>query len=103
MRTNANVAAQNIKFYKDIGGLLVCKGIHICFREDLKYILIKDSFVPILNVKCIGKPNEIVSKIRIHYGIAIVQNEDIKLYAFIFKTTLDFAREKNLLIKRKPL
>ena len=48
MRTNANVAAQNIKFYKDIGGLLVCKGIHICFREDLKYILIKDSFVPIL-------------------------------------------------------
>ena len=44
MRTNANVAAQNIKFYKDIGGLLVCKGIHICFREDLKYILIKYSF-----------------------------------------------------------
>ena len=46
---------------------------------------------------------KLLDKIRIHYGIAIVQNEDIKLYAFIFKTTLDFARGKNLLIKRKPL
>ena len=37
---------------------------------------------------------KLLDKIGIHYGIAIVQNEDIKLYAFIFKTTLDFAREK---------
>ena len=48
MRTNANVAAQNIKFYKNIGGLLVCKGIRIRFRENLKYILIEDLVVEIL-------------------------------------------------------
>ena len=48
MRTNANAAAQNIKFYKDIGGLLVCKGIRIRFRVNLKHILIKDSFLTIL-------------------------------------------------------
>ena len=48
MRTNANVAAQNMKFYKDIGGLLVCKGIRIRFRENLKHILIKDSFLTIV-------------------------------------------------------
>ena len=50
MRTNANVAAQNIKFYKDIGGLLVCKGIRIRFRKNLKHILINYSLVTIHKV-----------------------------------------------------
>ena len=35
-----------------------------------------------------------LDRIRVQYGIAIVQIEDIKLYAFFFKTSLDFAREK---------
>ena len=50
MRTNANVAAQNIKFYKDIGGLLVCKGIRIRFRKNLKHILTNYSLVTIHKV-----------------------------------------------------
>ena len=37
---------------------------------------------------------KLVDKIRVQYGIVIVQIEDIKLYAFFLKTKLDFAREK---------
>ena len=91
MRTNANVAAQNIKFYKNIGGLLVCKGIRIRFRENLKYILIEDSVY--LNVQDKNKIN-MLDNIRFQYGIAVVKIADMKLYAFFFKKSLDFAREK---------
>ena len=88
MRTNANAAAQNIKFYKDIGGLLVCKGICIRFRENLKYILTK--------IRLMYRKNKIklLDKIRVRYGIAIVQIEDINYMQFSSRQHL-ILHEKN--------